>query len=416
MTTAGDPPESPPTATGPVTAAAVAEPSPPASRTVSVATVPPAARPFVFAGTGSAYFRIWIVNVLLTVVTVGFYSPWAKVRRLRYFYGNTLFDGSPFEFHGAPFALFKGRVIGLLLLVAYSQSPKVSLSFWFVVVGALLALMPWLLWESFHFRLANSSYRGVRFAFDGGLGEAYLTFVPLLLMVLGPAAVLVIARGDVARAATEGGGLRALASYYVATGIVLLLSPWFYGRLRAYQHGRARLGSTAFAFDGHPRSLYLIALKTIGFGCMLAFFGILAGLAVGGMTWMAARRIAPASTTMASTIAGGAVFYLLLISAWAFNRAMIQNFVWSHTTLGGRRFVSRVGRTAMWWIEFVNLVLTLLTLGFFWPFAVVRSARYRIERLAWDGDGGSLVVAAHDGRVGAAGEETADLFGLDIAL
>jgi uncharacterized membrane protein YjgN (DUF898 family) len=39
--------------------------------------------PFEFRATGSEYFRIWIVNLLLTLVTLGVYSPWAKVRRLR---------------------------------------------------------------------------------------------------------------------------------------------------------------------------------------------------------------------------------------------------------------------------------------------------------------------------------------------
>ena len=39
-----------------------------------------------FTGSGSEYFRIWIVNLLLTLVTLGLYYPWAKVRRLRYFY------------------------------------------------------------------------------------------------------------------------------------------------------------------------------------------------------------------------------------------------------------------------------------------------------------------------------------------
>ena len=55
---------------------------------------------FEFTGSGSEYFRIWIVNTLLTVVTLGIYSAWAKVRRLRYFYGSTQLAGSTFEYHG----------------------------------------------------------------------------------------------------------------------------------------------------------------------------------------------------------------------------------------------------------------------------------------------------------------------------
>jgi uncharacterized membrane protein YjgN (DUF898 family) len=40
--------------------------------------------PFEFRGTGGEYFRIWIVNLLLTILTLGIYSAWAKVRQLRY--------------------------------------------------------------------------------------------------------------------------------------------------------------------------------------------------------------------------------------------------------------------------------------------------------------------------------------------
>jgi uncharacterized membrane protein YjgN (DUF898 family) len=52
-----------------------------------------------FTGTGAEYFGIWIVNLLLTIVTVGIYSSWAKVRRLQYFYRHTELAGSSFDFH-----------------------------------------------------------------------------------------------------------------------------------------------------------------------------------------------------------------------------------------------------------------------------------------------------------------------------
>ena len=55
----------------------------------------PACEPisFQFKGRAGEYFRIWIVNTLLSVVTLGVYSAWAKVKRLRYFYGSTFLDG-----------------------------------------------------------------------------------------------------------------------------------------------------------------------------------------------------------------------------------------------------------------------------------------------------------------------------------
>ena len=42
-----------------------------------------------FGGNGAEYFRIWIVNVALTLATLGIYSAWAKVRREQYFHRHT---------------------------------------------------------------------------------------------------------------------------------------------------------------------------------------------------------------------------------------------------------------------------------------------------------------------------------------
>ena len=80
--------------------------------------------PFEFRGNGGEYFRIWIVNLLLTIITLGIYSAWAKVRRMRYFYGNTFVDGQSFEYHGQPLAILKGRLIvvaGYVVFVITSQ-------------------------------------------------------------------------------------------------------------------------------------------------------------------------------------------------------------------------------------------------------------------------------------------------------
>jgi uncharacterized membrane protein YjgN (DUF898 family) len=57
---------------------------------------------FQFRGTGREFFRIWIVNFALTLITVGIYSAWAKVRTRRYFYGNTALAGHTFDYHASP--------------------------------------------------------------------------------------------------------------------------------------------------------------------------------------------------------------------------------------------------------------------------------------------------------------------------
>lgn len=123
-----------------------------------------------FTGSGSEYFRIWIVNLLLTVVTLGLYLPFAKVRRLRYFYGNTLVDGQALAFHGQPWAMFRGHVLLMILFglyaVAGQMSPLAAL-----IAFVILALIWPALWRAgMAFRLANTSWRGLRFAFRGDVG------------------------------------------------------------------------------------------------------------------------------------------------------------------------------------------------------------------------------------------------------
>lgn len=372
----------------------------------------PAGR-FVFTATGPAYFRIWIVNLMLSVATLGIYSPWAKVRRLRYFYGHTLFDDSPFEFHGRPIALLKGRLIGVVLLVAYTQAAKFSLALWLAVVAALIVLFPWLLWKSLRFRLANSSYRGIRFGFDGTVRDAYLTFVPVMLLVLAPTFVLLASQRILGTAKPSA---RPFAAYFAAIALVLVAAPWFYFRLRAYQQRNARLGTAALAFTGRARTVYAIAGKTLLIGLLLIVAGALAGGLAGGLVWIVARHGGVRAAPTIAGMVGGAAGYLVVLSAIAPGRAMVQNFVWNRSSLAGEPFASVVGRTKLWRIEITNLALTVATLGLFWPFAVVRSMRYRIGSLQWSGDSDGLLMSGDVVQVGAAGEESAELFGLDLSL
>ncbi len=64
-----------------------------------------------FTGRGGEYFRIWIVNILLTLVTLTIYYPWAKVRTRRYFLGNTLLEGRGFDYHATGRQLLPGHLI-----------------------------------------------------------------------------------------------------------------------------------------------------------------------------------------------------------------------------------------------------------------------------------------------------------------
>ncbi|MEP6608266.1 MAG: DUF898 family protein, partial [Burkholderiaceae bacterium] len=107
--------------------------------------------------------------------------------------------------------------------------------------------------------------------------------------------------------------------------------------------------------------------------------------------------------------------YLILLSAFV---VLLQNRVWNNTAVGDIRFVSKARVFPMARIYFVNIVLLILTLGLFTPFAVIRSLRYRLESVAAVTAAGMdnflTDVSAED--VAAAGEGAADLFDIDIGL
>jgi len=118
------------------------------------------AYPLEFTGSAGAYFRVWIVNLLLCCVTVGIYTPWARRRTAQYFYSNTLVAHSPLEFTGRLRSMVLGFVLVLLLLLARDIA---SITGQKLVVTLLLlaaaALVPWA-WGSamrFRFRAAGAA-------------------------------------------------------------------------------------------------------------------------------------------------------------------------------------------------------------------------------------------------------------------
>ena len=140
-------------------------------------SLPVDARQFVFKGNAKEWFGIWIVNLLLSIVTLGIYSAWAKVRTKKYFYNNTFADDRNFDYHATGKQILIGRliVIGAVILfqIIVSLAPVVGL----LLVLAMLVGFPWLLVRSFAFNARMTSFSNVRFGFTGGVGKAFLVFL-----------------------------------------------------------------------------------------------------------------------------------------------------------------------------------------------------------------------------------------------
>ena len=139
--------------------------------------------PVHFSGKKMEYLKLWLVNLLLSIITLGIYSAWAKVRNTQYLYGHTQIDGHRFSFLAKPLQILIGRILAVVIFAVYAVISGLNPLLSLLCTLLLLAATPWLINASLRFSMRNTSYRNVRFSFKGSYGGAFVTF--LLLPILG---------------------------------------------------------------------------------------------------------------------------------------------------------------------------------------------------------------------------------------
>ncbi|HEY8067490.1 MAG TPA: YjgN family protein [Burkholderiales bacterium] len=322
-------------------------------------TAPPAAAPVPLRFTGMAgeYFRIWIVNVCLSVLTLGIYSAWAKVRRKRYFYGNTLLNDASFEYLGNPVAILKGRAIVFAIFGAYALLKEVHFLFAIALFAAIAAALPWVIQRALQFNARNSTHRNVRFGFKGTKTDIF--------------GVLLI------------GGLLVPVTLGMAY-------PYYLAAKRRLFVDNSSYGDKQFGFSATTGDYYVAALKLF-----LAFIGFLIGSII--------------------TVGIGVLPLYLLLRGYA--EVLFARLAWRSTMLDGIRFDCRWTAGGLFGLYFVNSLAVLFTLGLLVPWAAIRTARYKLERITLQADHGigTFLPAAQE-NVGAVGDEAGELLGFDFGL
>ena len=365
-----------------------------------------------FTGSGSEYFRIWIVNLLLTLLTVGLYYPWAKVRRLRYFYGNTLVDGHPLDFHGEPLKMLRGYLLVGAMVVAYSLAGHVSPTAGLAAFLIVATLWPALLRSSMRFRLANTSWRGLRFRFMGSLGGAYRALLPMFL----PALAILAVGASASTAPVPPRWFGAVALGIAAA--MLVAGPWLWWSLKKYQHDHYALGQWQTRLAATPGSFYAVFLKT--FGVFLAMFALAASTiaATAGVGAMSRGGAGSVMTMLLGVfLAVLAIFAAQFVPRPYFTSRM-QNLLWSRTGSPAMRFRSGLRFRPLLGLTAKNWLLMVLTLGLYWPFAAIATQRMRLEAVSitTSVDPDDLVDRMRHAGTGAMGDAAGDLFGLDIGF
>ncbi len=352
-----------------------------------------------FSGSGAEYFRIWIVNLLLTVATLGIYSAWAKTRRLQYFYRNTQLAGAAFDFRGDPKAILRGRILAVALLALYHYAFGFSLKVGIVTIVLLLAGLPFMMRSALRFRLSNTVYRGLPFGFAGGIKEAYIVyFVPVAIFVL-PGALLALMPGNPS----------------VAVIFLLYLCwPLMHGAMKAYQHKHLMAGDqrATFPLDTADLAKPYVAAVLMGLGMvvLVVILGVVS-------TYLLRALHANAAAAWLGVAVGVASFYLFLLMIGPYILVRMNNRAWSATSFAGVRITCAMRVRSYLRLQAVNVLLTLLTFGLFRPFAVVRTWKYRVAHITVDAPDGfeQAVLAARRPPAAAAGDGIADFLGVDLS-
>ena len=321
--------------------------------------------PFEFRGDGTEYFKIWIVNIFLTLITLGIYSAWATVRNNRYFYGNTFVDGTSFSYLAKPLQILKGRIIAVVVFALF-----VGLAGAFPVAGAILYLVlgfaaPYIYNQSLAFKMRNTSYKNIQFRFNGDYGEAFG------VLVIWPFV-----------------GLISLGLLYP---LVLL-------KMQQYRTNQTAYGTTQFVFSAQSKDYY----KIFGIGV-----GILLGLLAFGMVVLNGLM-------SFSNIAILAVFAAYIVVMTYFTVAF-TNLVFINTKLKEHGFNATLTLKGYAKVILINMFLIVITLGLYLPAAKVRIMKYITSCIELN-ERGSLddFIAAEKESVSALGEQLGDVFDFSV--
>ncbi|MBU2979296.1 YjgN family protein [Alteromonas sp. C1M14] len=350
--------------------------------TLPVEDKPVAGAALTFHGKTGEYFSIWIVNLLLSIVTLGVFSAWAKVRTYRYFYGNTEIDGHRFTYLATPLQILKGRILAVCLFASYFILSTIHPIAGLVVAVLLAGFTPVLVVLSYRFKLRMTAYRHVRFHFNGSIKQAFVVFL-----------------------------LLPIASVFTLYTIL----PIVFQKIDEYLIDGSGYGNRQFSSRLSTAEYY---------GTSLGAVGIAMGIfMVGGIAATVAAVVVASEggeQAMVSILTAGflGLYGLAYIIASGFYSARIRNHIFARTKLGNvAQFSSNVRVSSLIWLRFSNILAIICSLGFAIPWVLIRTAHFYanatyVEILP----GIDEVVADDRNAAGALGEEAVTLFDVDVAL
>ncbi len=386
-----------------------------------------------FKGSGSEYFKIWIVNLFLSILTLGIYSAWAKVRRKRYLYGNTSIKGASFEYHASPITILKGRLIAVALLIVYSVLSELFPLVGFFLLILLFAFIPWIVWRSLRFNARMTSLRNVHFSFKGRLGKSYLFYLvipfifPLLISSLFSFGYSVLVyEYPIENFYNYFSDLINFPDYYPteililtvgSVSMYLLMIPYVQKIKMSYYMNNSCFGQGKFSSNISASKFYLIDILTFLVTAAVFLFPIMIFLLIYGFnTFFGYGSEFLDNVNSIVPVFFIFVAYVFMLSSvflsTAFFTAKLRNYVYSNTQLNDNISVnSNLNTWNLFWLYLSNFFLMIFTVGLAYPLTIIRKTKYMAETVSVKNvEAFSQFVSQQEQQQSALGEEIGEAF------
>ena len=302
-----------------------------------------------YVGTVGALFPIALMNLFLTIITLGIYRFWAKTNVRKYLWSQTHLDGEPFEYTGTGGELFMGflivffifilpLMIGLGLLTNYY--PMIAQYGIFALYPFFIFLMGVALYRAQVYQMSRTQWRGIRGAqLPGSKAYGWLT-------------------------------LKYAVLYLITFGIIV---PYVVCKMWNFMMNNKRLGSGVFKCNVSSKPLF----KT-WFICLGMIIVLIAGVS---------SFFLEAATTNNTTMFLASYFISLIgfIVIFSYFQAKSISHLISGLEFQSLKFEFELGIFEYITFSLVNVLLILFTLGFAAPFIVQRWVRLFAQKIKLKG-------------------------------
>ena len=392
-----------------------------------------------FSGQGFEFFRVWIVNVLLSIVTLGFYTPVARRRTARYFFDHTMVAGSPLDFTAPLRKMVRGFLLFVLIYAAYkfaAQTGHTTAASVFILAAALLA--PYIWGSAMRFRLGSTRWRGLQLQFSASWKEVYLASWPIFAM----AAVWVCATFALKALASDiptpqpplgprdarGPALPQInVEMWTVIAMGVILSVLCIIRLEFNYKSllvlRAGFGNQRGRWKPVYSDFVKVWAATVGVFVLsvLLAVGLLVALMGGSYAAFSNMKggMGPKAVVFIALAVLGFIIILFMASApaRAYREARMFQLIWSNVGLSQvARFKCKLKTSAFVLLRLKNMLLSLLTLGLYRPFAKVNEYRIKVDSVTLHVKGGldQLIGQLSKQQQDGLGDALADAAGLDL--